>query len=60
MEARGTIGMQVAVHTIALNEAANAKRWVNSAVDADFHALVDTGSTDGTVERKLGRQEFGT
>ena len=43
--------MKVAVYTIALNEAANAERWANSAVDADYRIVVDTGSTDDTVER---------
>lgn len=43
--------MKVAVYTIALNEAAHAERWANSAVDADYRIVVDTGSTDDTVER---------
>jgi hypothetical protein len=41
----------VAVYTIALNEAAHAERWANSAVDADYRIVADTGSTDDTVER---------
>ena len=40
----------VAVYTIALNEAAHAERWANSAVDADYRIVADTGSTDDTVE----------
>nr|WP_198030300.1 FkbM family methyltransferase [Mesorhizobium sp. LNHC220B00] len=43
--------MKIAVYTIALNEAANAERWANSAVDADYRIVADTGSTDDTVER---------
>lgn len=43
--------MKVAVYTIALNEAAHAERWANSATDADYRIVVDTGSTDDTVER---------
>lgn len=43
--------MKVAVYTIALNEAANAERWANSAADADYRIVADTGSTDDTVER---------
>jgi len=39
------------VYTIALNEAAHAERWANSAVDADYRIVADTGSTDDTVER---------
>ncbi|WP_181172984.1 FkbM family methyltransferase [Mesorhizobium sp. B2-7-3] len=45
--------MKVAVYTIALNEAANAERWANSAVEADYRIVADTGSTDGTVERLI-------
>jgi glycosyltransferase involved in cell wall biosynthesis len=48
--------VKIAVYTIALNEAANAERWANSATDADYRIIADTGSTDGTVEilRRLG------
>ncbi len=42
--------MKVAVYTIALNEASNVERWAESAIDADYRVVVDTGSTDGTVE----------
>lgn len=42
--------MKVAVYTIALNEAAHAERWANSAADADYRVVADTGSTDDTVE----------
>ena len=42
--------MKIAVYTIALNEAAHAERWANSANDADYRVVADTGSTDGTVE----------
>ena len=43
--------MKVAVYTIALNEAAHAERWAESAADADYRIVADTGSTDDTVER---------
>lgn len=43
--------MKVAIYTIALNEAANVERWAESAKDADYRIVADTGSTDGTVER---------
>lgn len=43
--------MKIAVYTIALNELAHAERWANSAVDADYRIVADTGSTDDTVER---------
>ena len=42
--------MKVAVYTIALNESAHVERWAESAVDADYRIVVDTGSTDNTVE----------
>lgn len=42
--------MKVAVYTIALNEAKHIKRWYESAKDADYLLICDTGSTDGTVE----------
>ncbi|TPL79947.1 glycosyltransferase [Mesorhizobium sp. B2-3-14] len=43
--------MKVAVYTIALNEAAHVERWANSAAEADYRIVADTGSTDDTVER---------
>ncbi len=43
--------MKVAVYTIALNESAHVERWANSAADADYRIVADTGSTDDTVER---------
>ena len=48
--------MKVAVYTIALNEKQFVERWAESAKDADFLLIADTGSTDGTVEtaKKLG------
>lgn len=45
--------MKVAVYTIALNEAAHVERWANSAVDADYRIVADTGSTDETVARLI-------
>jgi tetratricopeptide (TPR) repeat protein len=42
--------MRTAVYSIALNEAKHARRWAASAVDADVRIVLDTGSTDGTVE----------
>jgi tetratricopeptide (TPR) repeat protein len=48
--------MKVAVYTIALNEAAHVERWYESSRDADYHLILDTGSTDDTVQiaRDLG------
>lgn len=42
--------MKVAVYTIALNEAQFVSRWANSARDADYLFVLDTGSIDTTVE----------
>lgn len=43
--------MKVAVYTIALNEVQFVERWAESAKDADFLLIADTGSTDGTIEK---------
>lgn len=42
--------MKVAVYAIALNEKQFVKRWAESCKEADFRFILDTGSTDGTVE----------
>lgn len=41
--------MKVAVYTIALNEEQFVKPWYESAKEADYLLIADTGSTDGTV-----------
>jgi glycosyltransferase involved in cell wall biosynthesis len=48
--------MKIAVYSIALNEQQFIRRWYESAKEADFILLADTGSTDGTAElaRELG------
>jgi glycosyltransferase involved in cell wall biosynthesis len=48
--------MKVAVYTICKNEEKFVERWYASSVDADYHILTDTGSTDNTVKiaRSLG------
>ncbi len=48
--------MKIAVYTCALNEEQFVERWVNSAIEADQRLVLDTGSTDKTVEalRDLG------
>lgn len=43
--------MKIAVYTIALNEEQFVERWYESAKDADYLLLADTGSTDSTVEK---------
>jgi glycosyltransferase involved in cell wall biosynthesis len=42
--------MKIAVYTIALNEEQFVYDWVESAFDADYLLIADTGSTDGTIE----------
>lgn len=48
--------MKIAVYTIALNEESNIEEWYESAKDADYLFIADTGSTDKTVRlaKKLG------
>ena len=47
---------RIAVYAIARNEEHHVERWAASARDADTTVLVDTGSSDRTVQRarKLG------
>jgi glycosyltransferase involved in cell wall biosynthesis len=48
--------LKVAVYTIALNEEQFVKPWFESAKDADYLLIADTGSSDKTVAtaKKLG------
>lgn len=48
--------MKIAVYTIAKNEEQFVKRWYESAKEADYILIADTGSTDRTVEiaKELG------
>ena len=41
--------MKIAVYTIALNEEQFVEKWYNSAKEADYLLIADTGSTDGTI-----------
>ena len=43
--------MKVAVYTIALNEENFVADWHNSAKEADYLLIADTGSTDSTVAK---------
>lgn len=43
--------MKVAVYTIALNEGDFVNTWYDSAKDADYLLIADTGSTDDTIEQ---------
>jgi len=42
--------MKIAVYTIAKNEEKFVKRWAESCKEADYRIILDTGSTDRTVE----------
>ena len=42
--------MRVAIYTVALNEEQFVERWFESAKDADYLLIADTGSSDNTVE----------
>lgn len=42
--------MKIAISTIALNEEHFVNRWYESAKDADYLLIADTGSTDNTIE----------
>lgn len=48
--------MKIAVYTIALNEEQFVERWYESAKEADYLFIADTGSTDKTIKlaKKLG------
>lgn len=41
--------MKIAVYSIALNEAQFVQQWADSAADADYLLIADTGSQDETV-----------
>jgi glycosyltransferase involved in cell wall biosynthesis len=49
--------MKIAIYTIALNESQFVESWYNSAKEADYLLIADTGSTDETVEKafQVGR-----
>jgi glycosyltransferase involved in cell wall biosynthesis len=53
--------MKVAVYTIALNESKFIERWHESAKDADYILIADTGSSDDTYEiaKSLGIEVVG-
>ena len=43
--------MRIAVYTIALNEEQFVEPWFESAKEADYLLIADTGSTDKTIEK---------
>lgn len=42
--------MKVAIYTIAKNEEDHVKKWFDSVLEADYHLICDTGSSDNTVK----------
>lgn len=42
--------MKIAVYTPALNEVSFVSQWCASTIAADYRLVLDTGSTDGTVD----------
>ena len=42
--------MKIAVVSIAKNEAQFVQRWAESCVEADYRFILDTGSTDDTIQ----------
>jgi glycosyltransferase involved in cell wall biosynthesis len=53
---KGDNHMKICVCTICKNESKHVKQWVDSMREADYLAVLDTGSTDDTVDlfRKEG------
>lgn len=43
--------MKIAIYTIALNEEQFVEKWYDSAKEADYLLIADTGSTDSTVAK---------
>ncbi|MBQ8792890.1 MAG: glycosyltransferase, partial [Clostridia bacterium] len=41
---------KICVYAIAKNEEKNVERWYNSMKEADLIVVLDTGSTDNTVQ----------
>jgi glycosyltransferase involved in cell wall biosynthesis len=52
--------MRILIYTIVKNEALHLERWYNSSKDADYHVIMDTGSTDNTIAiaKELGIKYF--
>ena len=42
--------MSVAIYSIFRDEAAHVAQWAETTLDADYRYVLDTGSTDGTLE----------
>lgn len=52
--------MKIAVYTICKNEAKFLKRWLDSAKEADYLIVTDTGSTDDTLTllKRYSKKDF--
>ena len=48
--------MKISVYAICKNEAQFVDRWVDSMSEADTIVVLDTGSTDDTVQRLQNRK----
>ena len=48
--------MKICVYAIAKNEEKFVDRWVHSMREADYICVLDTGSTDATVELLADRE----
>jgi glycosyltransferase involved in cell wall biosynthesis len=46
--------MSIAIYTIMRDEVENVAQWAETTGDADFRLVIDTGSTDGTVDELVG------
>ena len=47
--------MKICVYAISLNEEKHIKRFCDAALDADLIFVVDTGSTDDTIEKYIAQ-----
>lgn len=52
------INMKIAVYTITKNEEKHIRRWAESAQDADFIFILDTGSQDDTIDEAVDAGAF--
>ena len=48
--------MKIVVYAICKNESRFADRWMDSMSEADQIVVLDTGSTDDTIERLRARE----
>jgi hypothetical protein len=46
----GKVLIKIAVYGVAKNEESNVQVWYESTKNADYHFILDTGSTDNTID----------